>query len=150
MTQVSKYPISKNIADRIFDVFIKTLIKIKNNKDAHNLAQDLFSPTERIMLAKRLAIAYLLMKNYPYREISQLLRVSGTTIASVNSSLQYGKNGYKTILERIAKEEKLEIFFLDASEKLLSLPTKASTGGGSWRYLLEEVRKSKRQKAKAF
>lgn len=64
MAQVSKYPISKDVADRIFDVFIKSFIKVKNVQDAQNLANDLFSPTEKIMLAKRLAIAFLLMREY--------------------------------------------------------------------------------------
>lgn len=150
MTQVSKYPIPKNVADRIFDIFIKTLIKIRDSSDAQNLASDLFSPTERIMLAKRLAIAFLLMKDYPYREISKLLRVSLTTIASVNLSLKFGSGGYTTILERISREEKLEEFFLNIAEKSLSLPAKVSTGGGSWRYLLEEVRKSKKKKLKRY
>ena len=146
MAQVSKYPISKDIADRIFDIFIKTLLKIQNPQDAQNLTNDLFSPTEKIMLAKRLAIAFLLMKNYQYREISKLLRVSVATVASVNISHKYGSGGYKTILERIAKEEKLEEFFLGIAEQLLKLPASVSKGGGNWRYLLEEVRKSKRKK----
>ena len=150
MAQISKYPISKDIADRIFDIFIKTLIKIRSESDAQNLANDLFSPTERIMFAKRLSIAFLLMKGYEYRKIRQILKVSLTTIASVNISLKFGSSGYKAILERISKEEKLEEFFLNIAEKSLSLPAKVPAGGGSWRYLLEEVRKSKRKKLKDF
>lgn len=150
MTQVSKYPVSKDIADRIFDVFIKTLIKIKDVQDAQNLAGDLFSPTEKIMLAKRLSIAFLLMKDYRYREISQLLKVSVSTISSVSKSLEFGNNGYKTILERISKEESLEDFFLNSAEKLLSIPAKSSVGGGSWRYLLQETRKTKQKRNKNF
>lgn len=150
MSQVSKYPIPKNVADRIFNIFIKTLIKIKDEKDAQNLADDLFSPTEKIMLAKRLAIAFLLLKGYQYREVSKLLRVSLTTIASVSSSLNYGSSGYTNILQRISKEENLEEFFLNIAEKSLSLPAQVSTGGGSWRYLLQEVRKAKTQKRKQF
>ncbi len=146
MAQVSKYPISKDIADRIFDVFIKTLIKIRSFQDAQNLADDLFSPTEKIMLAKRLAIAFLLMKNYPYREISKLLRVSVTTIASVNLSLKYGRKGYIVTLERISKEEQLEGFFASIAEKLLSIPASSGKGSGAWRYLRNEVRKSKDKK----
>ena len=147
MTQVSKYPIPKNIADRIFDIFIKTLIKVKGEQDTQNLANDLFSPTEKIMLAKRLAIAFLLMKDYRYREISQLLRVSVATISSVNKSLKFGNNGYRTILEQISKEESLEDFFLNTAEKLLSIPAKSSVGGGSWRYLLQETRKTKQKRS---
>lgn len=150
MTQVSKYPIPKNVADRIFTVFIKTLINIKNEDDAQKLADDLFSPTEKVMFAKRLAIAFLLMKDYQYREISKLLRVSLTTIASINISLKFGKGGYTQILERIAKEENLEEFFLNIAEKFLTIPAQVPTGGGSWRYLLNEIRKTKRKKLKQF
>lgn len=147
MGQVSKYPISKDIADRIFDVFIKSFIKVRNSKDAQILANDLFTPTERIMLAKRLAIAFCLMKGYEYREISKLLRVSLTTIASVNMTLKYGSDGYKTILERINKEEKLEDLFKSIADKILAAGS-YSKGGGTWRYLRAELQKSRDKKLK--
>lgn len=147
MGQVSKYPLSKDIADRIFDVFIKSFIKVKNGKDAQILANDLFTPTERIMLAKRLAIAFCLMKGYEYREISKLLRVSLTTIAAVNMTLKYGSNGYKTILERINKEERLEGLFKNIADKILATGSYGK-GSGTWRYLRAEVQKSRDKKSK--
>src|SRR3989338_6618179 len=100
MTQVSKYPISKEVADRLFEVFIKSLLNVRNNREAQDFVYDLFSPTEKIMLAKRIAIAFLLLKGYQYREISKLLRVSLTTIGSVNLSLKLGRGAYQKILER--------------------------------------------------
>ncbi len=149
MSQISKYPISKNVSDRIFNIFIKSLVKA-NSKTAQKLVNDLFSSTERIMLAKRLAIAFLLMKNYEYREISKLLRVSLGTIASVNRSLSLGNSGYQIILESINKEEGLDKFFLDTADKLLSIPAKSGMGSGSWRYLPDQVRKIKFKKAQEF
>lgn len=145
MAQVSKYPISKDVADRIFEVFIKVLLKIKNFEEAERFTYDLFSPVEKIMIAKRIAIAFLLMKGYQYREISRLLRVSLTTIGSVNLALKLGKGGYQSILEKIAKEEKLEEFFLSVAEKLLS-PLALPSKGAAWRYLLKEVQESKRKR----
>lgn len=147
MTQISKYPISKNVADRIFEVFIKTLVKIKDKKEAQDFAYDLFSPTEKVMLAKRIAIAFLLMKGYQYREISKLLQVSSGTVASVNLSIRLGKNGYKTVLGRITKEEKLEEFFTNVAEKLLSVGT-LQTKGSAWRYMHNEVKRLKHKKSK--
>lgn len=58
MPQISKYPISKQTADRIFDVFIKTLVKIHDSQEAQNFASDLFSPTEKVMFSKRIAIDF--------------------------------------------------------------------------------------------
>lgn len=149
MAQVSKYPISKDVADRIFEVFIKTLLKIKTYKEAESFAYDLFSPVEKVMLAKRIAIAFLLMKGYRYREISRLLRVSLTTIGSVNIALKLGKGGYQTILGKIAQEEKLEEFFLSAAEKFLS-PLALPSKGAGWRYLLKEVKESQRKRSQKF
>lgn len=147
MAQVSKYPISKDVADRIFEVFLKSLVQLKNTRETQALTEDLFTPTERIMLAKRLAIAHLLLHGYEYREIHKLLRVSPTTIRMVRLALDYGKNGYKHILDKIEKEEKLEDFFDSIAEGLLSVPAGIPKGGGGWRYLKEEVRISREKRA---
>lgn len=150
MSQVSKYPISKDVAERIFDIFIKTLIKIKDNASAQKLTDDLFTPTEKIMIAKRLSISFLLLKGYQYNDIKQLLRVSSPTIAAVGRSLRYGSGGYGIILESINKEEHLEKFFLEMGEKILSIPARIPKGGSSWRYLREEVKKIRQDKQKQF
>lgn len=149
MPQISKYPISKDVADRIFEVFVKSLIKIKNGEEAQNFAYDLFSPVEKIMLAKRIAIAFLLIKGYQYREIGRLLRVSLGTIGSVNLALKISKGGYETILKRIEKEEELEKFFLRTAEVLLT-PLAVPSRGYSWRYLRDEVRRAKEKKEHKF
>jgi len=148
MPQVSKYPISKDIAGRMFEIFVKTLIKVKNHKEASNFTYDLFTPVEKIMFAKRIAIAFLLRQNYQYREISKLLRVSLATIASVNITLKLGKGGYDTILDKIVKEEKLDEFFGKIAGKLFSVG-KLQTKGSAWRYLAHELQNAK-TKRKAF
>lgn len=149
MPQVSKYPIPSKVADRIFELFIKTLTKIRNVKEAQDFSYDLFTPVEKIMLAKRIAIAYLLIKGYKYREINKLLRVSLTTIGSVNLALKLGSGGYIRMIMRIAKEEKLDEFFENIAEKLLTIG-KVQTKGSAWRYLLEDVQQSKRDRKKPF
>lgn len=150
MAQVSKYPIRKEVADRIFEIFVKTLINIKKKDEAEQLVSDLLTPTERIMLAKRLAIAFLLEKGYGYRTIKNILKVSSPTIASVSLARKYGNKGYKTLIGEIMKEESIKSFVDEALIKLLSLPASATKGGGVWRYLKEEVEKNKENKRNAF
>ncbi|MBI2442981.1 MAG: hypothetical protein HYV40_03700 [Candidatus Levybacteria bacterium] len=147
MAQVSKYPISNVVAERIFDLFVGSVVMVKGKEEAEAYLSDVLSPTEKIMIAKRIAIAYLLSKGYQYRDISKILRVSLTTIASVNLSLRYGKGGYTTILSKIEKNENLEQFFHTVLEGALSFPAMASKGGGIWRYLHEEVKQSRKKKA---
>ncbi|MDP2637459.1 MAG: YerC/YecD family TrpR-related protein [Candidatus Levybacteria bacterium] len=150
MTQVSNHPISKTVADRIFEIFLKSLVKIHNQEEADQFISDLLTPTEKIMLSKRLAIALLLRKNYDYRAIQEIIRVSAATIASVNMTIRYGSNGYKNLLNKILKEEKLVNLLQESASKILSFPAQASKGGDAWRYLKDEVDKHKRKNKKAF
>lgn len=150
MTQVSKYPVSEKIIERIFEIFLGTFVKINNKEEADQFISDFFTPTEKIMLAKRLAIAFLLEKNYDYRTIRQILKVSGTTIASVNTARQYGSKGYKTIINKIIREEKLVNLLEETISNLLSFPSKAGKGQGVWRYLKGEIEKQKKKNKKPF
>lgn len=150
MTQVSKYPISKNIADRIFEIFLKSLVKIHNQEEADQFISDLLTPTEKIMLAKRLAIALLLKKDYDYRSIQEIIKVSAATIASVNMIIQHGSNGYRNLLNKILKEEKLVDMLEKAASKILSFPAQATKGGDAWRYLKDEVDKHRKKNKKSF
>lgn len=150
MAQVSKYPISKGVYDRIFKVFLKTLVNIKNPKDAEEFVESILTPVERIMLAKRLAIAFLLEKDYKYREIQRVIRVSLPTIASVNVVRQYMGNGYKKIISKILQDEKVKNFLETSVLKLLSIPAKGNKGGGVWRYLKGEVERERKKNRNPF
>lgn len=150
MTQVSKYPISKAIADRIFEILLKSLVKIHNQQEADQFISDLLTPTEKIMLAKRLAIALLLQKDYDYRTIQKIIRVSTATIASVNMVIRYGSKGYKNLLNKILKEEKLVSIIEKSVSKILSFPAQAGKGGTAWRYLKQEVDKHRKKNKKSF
>lgn len=150
MSQVSKYPIRNSVFDRIFEIFIKTLINVRNDDEAQALASDFFTPTERIMLSKRLAIALLLEKEYDYRSIKELLKVSTGTITSVNNARRFGKNGYKNIVSKIVKEEAINDFFDKALIALVSAPASGTKGAGPWKYLRDELKKKKAKNTKPF
>lgn len=146
MAQVSKYPISAKVYGRILEIFFKSLVEIKGKTEAETFVKDLLTPTEQIMLSKRLAIAFLLEKDYDYRTISKILRVSTTTVGRVNLARKYGGKGYQRMIKKILKEEKLEEFFLKAAEALTGGLGKSSKGGGAWRYLHHELKKKRKKK----
>ena len=62
MSQVSKYPVSKDVSDRMFEVFQMTISSLNNKEDIEEFFDEFLSPIEKIMLAKRLSIAVLLVK----------------------------------------------------------------------------------------
>lgn len=147
MAQVSKYPIPNAVLERISEIFFNSLIELKTKGDAEQFIKDLLTPTERIMLAKRLAIAFLLEKDYDFRTIRKILRVSLPTIASVNLARKYGGQGYKRMMEKLLKEEKINSFFNEVGIAVTGFVGKGTTvGTGVWRYLHQELKKKQERK----
>jgi len=74
---------------------------------------DLLSPTEKLMLSKRLAIAFMLIQDYNYASINNRLKVSNPTIWNVKMNLVHRGKGYKMAIEQIMSKEKWEKFWQD-------------------------------------
>ncbi len=52
MSQVSKYPIKKEIADRIFEILIKTLVKIKDKEEIESIKKAVERAEEAFLAVK--------------------------------------------------------------------------------------------------
>lgn len=91
----------KDIERKIRKAFTKALADISSQDEMESYIFDLLTPTERIMLAKRLAIAALLIKEVPYQVISDHLNVSTATVARVNLWLKTAGDGYRLAIGRI-------------------------------------------------
>lgn len=147
MTQVSKYPISKAVEQRIFEMFFKTIVNLKNSEDVASFLEEFLTPTEKMMLAKRLAIAVMLSKGYDYHAIRQTLRVSSPTIAGANLWLKYKGKGYQKVINWILTEEKIDEFWQKVDDVLGDIvPPKAR----NWSYWRKERWQKKMEKAKPF
>lgn len=118
MSKVSKRILNKDLADYIFKLFTKTISALHDKNEVKNFLDDLLSPTEKIMLVKRLAIAILLTKGYTYDTIDNTLKVSRPTIMNVSYWLKHGNSGYQKAVDRIINSQKKEAF-LDNIEELL-------------------------------
>lgn len=145
MTQVSKYPIPTDIYNRIIDIFAKSIAGLTTKSQVIKFLDDFLSPTEKIMLAKRLSIGFLVAKKYDYREISKTLRVSTSTVADVASLYRY-HDSFRKVVDDILKEEEIDKFFLDLGEKVSSMLAKG-TKGSTWFYARNEILKQKKKKA---
>lgn len=121
MTKVSRRYLNKELENRIFEVFLKTIVDIKTHIEAKNFIEDLLSPTEKIMLVKRLAIAVLLARGKTYDVIDDTLKVSRATIMRVSYWLKNGKSGYKKVVDNILKARNKEAFIDKVEEILLRL-----------------------------
>ena len=85
----------------------EAMVSLKNPEEAAKFLTDLISPQETEMLAKRLAIAKLLVEGKTYESIRNLLKVGFATIARVNTWLNLSGEGFKLVLQRTRKGKKI-------------------------------------------
>lgn len=147
MTQVSRRPVHKKVEERMFEIFERTISYLRSSEDIKDFLKDFLSPVEKIMLAKRLSIAVLLGKGYTYPSIKQMLRVTPSTIATVSLSLKYSGKGYKNIVNKILRDEKIDDFLQKMDDILAKIPP---SKGSDWSYWRGKYEKEKRAKKKAF
>ncbi len=145
MTQISKYPVSKEVYNRVFEIFLKTVTGLYTKKTTANFLKEFLTPTEQVMLAKRLSVAFLLAKGYQHREISKILRVSTGTVNRVSISYKEGEY-YGEVIEKILKDEKTDEFWREVGTVVTGLLSSGGSKSGSWKYLKEEIRKEKESK----
>lgn len=83
MPQVSKNTLKPKVKKDITEQFIATVADL-DQASARVFFEDFFTRTERLMFAKRLAIVYLLREGLSSYRISRLLKVSKTTVRSLD------------------------------------------------------------------
>ena len=145
MAQVSKRYLNPKVEQQIFDTFVESFSSLSSAQKASDFLYDLLSPVEQVMLGKRLAIAYMLMKGYAQRTVADTLKVSQATVTKVNASLKLG-TGYRAIISHMLQREKVVAFFDKLEEKLDHLlPPKGANWSGH--YKRTSTARAKRQKA---
>lgn len=84
------------------DELYEAILSIKGKKECRAFFEDICTPAEIEALADRWKVARLLVKEMPYREISEKTGVSLATVTRVARFLFNGSSGYKIILERLS------------------------------------------------
>lgn len=125
MPQVSKFMIRPEVWDRIFNMFLDTFLFAKDKNKLNGYVQSIFTPTERIMFAKRFAACVLLAKGHDYRSAARILRMSLTTISKMNFKIKYEGEGLMPIIEDTLREQAKSVFKEEIKD-LFDLPTKGS------------------------
>ena len=108
MSQVSKNPLSKESNYEIQATLWWLLARLDNDSDIRNFLNGLLTKTEKIMLAKRLAIAFLLSKNYNYRDISDALKVSTATVGKIKEAMDKTEGSYELLIKKLEKRNELK------------------------------------------
>lgn len=83
------------------DALFDAILSLQTQEECYRLFEDLCTVSEIKSLAQRLHIASLLNEGRTYSEIFEITGVSTATISRVNRSLEYGADGYRTVLQRL-------------------------------------------------
>ena len=84
-------------------LLFEAILALKDQDECRAFFQDLCTVAELRAMAQRLEVAQLLDRGFIYNDILRQTGASSATISRVNRALQYGADGYKTVLPRLPK-----------------------------------------------
>ncbi|MBI4999465.1 hypothetical protein HZB97_01695 [Candidatus Gottesmanbacteria bacterium] len=108
MTHVSKKKLSEETLRQILDSLLFVLTDVNNKHSMGRFLDAFLTKTERVMLAKRLAIAYLLNEGLEETKIANLLGVMQNTVFLMKLKMQDKSAGYQEAFAKIKKQKLLE------------------------------------------
>lgn len=117
MTHVSRNPVHKDVYFQILDDLYWLLADVKRPEDMKQLLGDFFTKTERLMLAKRLALAGMIIEGYDVDIIRQVLNVSTGTIYRMKEMLDKTGEGLKAGIKRLLRKESFEKFLKELFQR---------------------------------
>ena len=85
------------------DLLYQAILTLQSLEECKNFFSDLCTVAELRAMVQRLEVAQLLDQGLIYNDILQRTGASSATISRVNRALQYGADGYKTVLPRLKK-----------------------------------------------
>lgn len=106
MVHISKHKLDSSVSAYFKNELVELFIANTTKRDFGSLLFELLSPTEQIMFQKRVGILVLLVNGYSAHEISQLLKVSTSTIWHLESQLE--KGNYDHIRATLARKKARE------------------------------------------
>ncbi len=148
MSQVSKRFLQKKTQDRIITLFTDSILLCDTREKSVSFLDDLLTPTEKVMLSKRFSIAFMLLENYDYSTICQILKVSRSTIGKVSYWLKEKGNGFREIYEQLKQKD----FTREVINEIQDIIEEfiASTRGQNWSISKKMLWQKRHDKIKPF
>ena len=103
MPRVSPRPLKKEIEKEITANLDWTFSQLKSEPVAKDFLEDFLTAEERLMLAKRLAVIYLLKEGFSYGKIAEALKITPVTIGKIRLILRPVKPRTLDVLNRMIR-----------------------------------------------
>ncbi|MGE5653284.1 MAG: YerC/YecD family TrpR-related protein [Bacillota bacterium] len=95
-------------ADKDVDQLFRAILTLESIEECYRFFEDLCTINEIQSLAQRLEVARMLKVGYTYTHIEEKTGASTATISRVKRCLNYGADGYQTVLARLLPEDGTE------------------------------------------
>ncbi len=138
MPHVSKEQLEEKVLLRIYEQFASAVSPASGKKEA--VLSNILTKTEKIMLAKRLAVIFMLLEGASFYNINSVLNVSVSTAARFEKKINKGE--YAEIARIFYAKRKRKDFW-DTLEVLVRAGLPSIAGRGRWKWLYEMENKYK-------
>ena len=98
---------NEKLKDPSTDLLFSAILSLQNTEECYTFFEDICTVSEIKSLAQRLHVAIMLRQGRTYTDICDATGISTATISRVNRALEYGADGYKTVLDRLESEGQL-------------------------------------------
>lgn len=96
---------SKNIRTEAVNRLFDAILSLRDREECYTFFEDICTVNELLSLSQRMEVAYMLREQRTYLDIADKTGASTATISRVNRSLNYGKDGYDMVFERLKEKE---------------------------------------------
>ena len=96
-------PLHQRRRDRLADQLWRAVLSLRTPEECYRFFEDVCTIGEVRAIASRLEVARLLAAGLTYEAIARRTGASSATISRVRRFLEYGADGYRVVLERLAR-----------------------------------------------
>lgn len=142
MARISRFKLNEKVYEKLFILLFEVVGKRSNKEDFNKIMVDLLSPVERIMIAKRIVIIYLLMKEIDYRAICKVIKVSNGTVSKFRLIIEKSE-GIVPVLKYLLREDKIALFFKELFNDLFAPGVYGVNWSEAWKRRLDLQREKR-------
>ncbi|MCI6859507.1 MAG: YerC/YecD family TrpR-related protein [Eubacterium sp.] len=95
----------KDVHNQETERLMEGILKLSSVEECFAFFEDLCTVNELLSLGQRFEVAHMLNNRSTYNEVAETTGASTATISRVNRCLNYGKDGYRLVLDRMEKEK---------------------------------------------
>jgi len=100
MAKVNPRKLDSKEKMKYLDLLWTSIAELKEREEVKSFFKDLLTPSESVMLARRILIAKMLLEDKTYDDIRMELRVGLDTVAKVHGWLISGFGGYENAIKK--------------------------------------------------